>query len=212
MGAGMTDSERGRSFANLVDRAAIDNVATFRTCDPGRASSRRWQAFGPMLAIAFAALISSCDEKTDTTKRAGANGPLDRFSEDLLGRTGITAVEAEVRKEARFNKQLKCYATLSDDPNTGESTVKIFVPASGTTYDERKRDAESPQALERLIYCYKKFRIELPPRLLEGHATSPGMGESVLSVRPAHASPGHCQAELDGSCGTSSAHIDCCGP
>lgn len=200
---------------------AVYPVAAFAECREGRASNRRWRALVPVLAVAFAPLISSCDnnsQKTDVNRLAEVFGFLDEKSEHLLGPAKVTAIEAEVRRERYKNgRETTCIITASEPTQNEEqptankqhSRFKVVVPVSGTTYAERKKEAESPLARERLIRCFKMFGIELPPQL-SSNSESPVRNQSLLGVGVARADNGTCQAAQSGSRGGASYPPYCC--
>jgi hypothetical protein len=158
----------------------IDTAGTSRDCSGTQRVNCRWGSFAPMLVLAFVAVISSCDQKTGTEKRAEVNrlqlipehksGTFDKSTEILLqdpetAGSKITAAEADRRQENRFGREPWCRVDVSEDMKTKEKFVSISVPVYGTTFEDRKRLAERAETRKQLEACYNLFGIELHPSL-----------------------------------------------
>lgn len=193
---------------------AIDAEEAFGRCSRSGAPNHHWRAFAPMLAVAFAALISSCDnasEKTDAENYAAVDGVLDVDSEDLLGRAKITAVAAEAVSEKVKGRDLDCIVKISNlNKEKNARTVEVLVPVSGKTYAERKKEAESPDARKRVAKCYQELGFELPPQLAAAEAESPVTKQSLFGIGAAHADNGTCLKPHSGSCGGAGVPPNCC--
>ncbi len=201
---------------------AAYTVAAFADFREGRASNRRWRTLVPVLAVAFAPLISSCDndsQKTDVNRLAEVFEFLDEKSEHLLGPDKVTATEAEVRRERyRNRRETTCIITDSEPTqneeqptaNTQQLRFKVVVPVRPGTYEQRKKEAESPESRRKLIDCYKAFKIDLPPQLLAADEELPIRNQTLLGVGVARANNGTCLSAESGSCGGASTPPYCC--
>jgi hypothetical protein len=203
---------RVRSLAKAQAELPSDGVASTASVatSPEVQWSRRWQgAVVPVMAIACAAVTSSCDNAVTTDGKKNATRAIEKVAEANTP----APMEFEIEKEKAQGKVFLCFITLSED-NNKNATYKVFVPVSGGSPQEQERAALSPETEIRIDYCRDRLKVASPAepsaediKYRKEQLAKYRKAASLIGV--AHAQGGSCRAKVGGSC-ESGSDVDCC--